>query len=123
MEESPLRAGKLHDLINAIALSRPAVIGVDIDTSHPQFRDFKIEGDWPPIIWERDISTNGQIVEGEEEPLDVLGGQNSNTNQNSGIPILLVDPEDKATRLYTRCLRTAKLVWSQHFVSCSFNGL
>ncbi len=104
--ESPLRAGKLHDLINAIALSRPAVIGVDIDTSHPQFRDFKIEGDWPPIIWERDISTNGQIVEGGRGAADVLGGKTLTQIRILAFPILLVDPEDKATRLYTRCLRT-----------------
>jgi hypothetical protein len=102
---SPLLPDKLHDLISAIALSKPAVIGVDIDTSHPQFRNLKIEPDWPPIIWERDISTNNQISE-EGEPLDVLGGQNPRINQSSGIPVLLDDPEDKATRLYTRCVRT-----------------
>ena len=102
---SPLLPDKLHDLISAIALSKPAVIGVDIDTSHPQFRNLRIEPDWPPVIWERDISTNGQIS-GEGEPLDVLGGQDPRINQNSGIPVLLDDPEDKATRLYTRCLRT-----------------
>ena len=102
---SPLLPDKLHDLISAIALSKPAVIGVDIDTSHPQFRNLRIEPDWPPVIWERDISTNGQISE-EGEPLDVLGGQDPRINQSSGIPVLLDDPEDKATRLYTRCVRT-----------------
>ena len=60
---SPLLPDKLHDLISAIALSKPAVIGVDIDTSHPQFRNFKIEPDWPPVIWERDITTNDRITE------------------------------------------------------------
>ena len=102
---SPLLPDKLHDLISAIALSKPAVIGVDIDTSHPQFRNLRIEPDWPPVIWERDISTNGQI-DGGGEPLDVLGGQDPRINQNSGIPVLLDDPEDKATRLYTLCVRT-----------------
>ena len=102
---SPLLPDKLHDLISAIALSKPAVIGVDIDTSHPQFRNLRIEPDWPPVIWERDISTNGQIS-GEGEPLDVLGGQDPRINQSSGIPVLLDDPEDKATRLYTRCVKT-----------------
>src|SRR6267378_1741124 len=102
---SPLQSDKLHDLISAIALSRPAVIGVDIDTSHPQFRNLKIEPDWPPVIWERDITMSDRTSD-EGEPLDVLGGQDPRNNQKSGIPILLVDPEDKVTRLYTRCIKT-----------------
>lgn len=102
---SPLQPDKLHDLISAIALSRPAVIGVDIDTSHPQFRNFKIEPDWPPVIWERDITINDRTNE-EGEPLDVLGGQDPRINQSSGIPVLLDDPEDKVTRLYTQCVKT-----------------
>jgi CHASE2 domain-containing sensor protein len=102
---SPLQPDKLHDLINAIALSRPAVIGVDIDTSHPQFRNLKIEPDWPPVIWERDITMNDRIIQ-ESEPLDVLGGQGPRINLSSGIPVLLDDPEDKVTRLYTQCVKT-----------------
>jgi CHASE2 domain-containing sensor protein len=102
---SPLQPDKLHDLIGAIALSRPAVIGVDIDTSHPQFRNLKVEPNWPPVIWERDITMNDRIIE-EGEPLDVLGGQDPRFNQSSGIPVLLDDPEDKVTRLYTRCVKT-----------------
>lgn len=101
---SPLQPDKLHDLISAIALSKPAIIGVDIDTSHPQFGNFKIEPDWPPVIWERDISSNEQI--GQDEPLDVLGGQDLTINRSSGIPVLLDDPDDKVTRFYTRCVRT-----------------
>jgi len=102
---SPLQPEKLHDLISAIALSRPAVIGVDIDTSHPQFRNLTIEPDWPPVIWERDMSTNGRIGE-KDEPLDILGGQDPRINRSSGVPVLLDDPEDKETRLYTRCVKT-----------------
>jgi CHASE2 domain-containing sensor protein len=102
---SPLQPDKLHDLISAIALSRPAVIGVDIDTSHPQFRNLKIEPDWPPVIWERDITMGDRMSE-EGELLDVLGGQDPRINQNSGVPVLLDDPEDKVTRLYTQCVKT-----------------
>ena len=104
---SPLQAEKFHDLINAVAMGKPAIIGVDIDTSHPQFKSFSSEANWPTVIWERDISTNKGVREGEIEPLDVLGGQNPLINKNSGIPALLDDPEDKLTRLYTRCVKTA----------------
>jgi CHASE2 domain-containing sensor protein len=103
---SPLQPQKLHDLISAVALSGPAVIGVDIDTSHPQFQNLTIEPDWPPVIWERDISTSKATNESQMEPLDVLGGQNPRFNENSGIPVLLNDPEDKVTRFYTRCVDT-----------------
>jgi len=103
---SPLQPQKLHDLISAVALSGPAVIGVDIDTSHPQFQNLKSEQDWPPIIWERDVSTSTRENERQMAPLDVLGGQNPSFNENSGIPVLLNDPEDKVTRFYTRCVDT-----------------
>jgi CHASE2 domain-containing sensor protein len=104
---SPLQPEKLHDLINAVAMGKPAIIGVDIDTSHPQFKSFSSEANWPMLIWERDISTNKGENEAEIEPLDVLGGQSPLINKSSGIPALLDDPEDKLTRLYTRCVNTA----------------
>jgi len=97
---------KLHDLIDAIVKSRPAVIAVDVDTSHPNFKSFRVESYWPSVIWERDLSTHEQQHEAEIEPTDVLGGQSPKLNENSGIPQLLDDPEDKITRLYTRCIET-----------------
>jgi CHASE2 domain-containing sensor protein len=113
---SPLSPMKLHDLIDAIALSDPAVIAVDIDTSHPQFQGLNTEFYWPATIWERDVSTNDLTHEPQIEPLDVLGGKDPSLNESAGIPALLDDPDDKVTRLYTRCVDTkAGLEWS--FVS------
>jgi CHASE2 domain-containing sensor protein len=103
---SPLQPDKLHDLINAVAMGKPAMIGVDIDTSHPQFKALIPEANWPPVVWERDIANNRDTTKAEIEPLDVLGGQNPLINKSSGVPALLDDPEDKVTRLYTRCVRT-----------------
>jgi len=80
------------------------VIGVDIDTSHPQFRDLKPDPGWPPVIWERDVANFA--TGGEFEPADVLGGQDPSLNRASGIPALLDDAEDRVTRLYTRCIAT-----------------
>jgi CHASE2 domain-containing sensor protein len=100
-----LHPSVLYNLIDAIARSRPAVIAVDIDTSHPHFRNFHPESSWPTVIWERDVSTGGP-ENAEIEPLDVLGGQDPSLNKRSGIPQLLDDPDDKITRLYTRCVET-----------------
>jgi CHASE2 domain-containing sensor protein len=111
-----LHPSVLHDLIDAIARSRPAVIAVDIDTSHSHYRNFHLESSWPKVIWERDISNSGQAADlnspsalpeyAEVEPSDVLGGQDPRLNKNSGLPLLFNDPDDKVTRLYTRCIET-----------------
>jgi CHASE2 domain-containing sensor protein len=103
---SPLAPDKLHQLIAAIARSEPRVIGVDIDTSHPDFRDFTVEPDWPPVIWERDVDTTEELREGDIKPLDVLGGRDVALNRSSGVPVLFDDPDDKVTRLYSRCVTT-----------------
>jgi CHASE2 domain-containing sensor protein len=103
---SPLAADKLHQLIKAITRSEPRVIGVDIDTSHPDFRDFTVDPAWPPVIWERDVGTADDLLEGEIEPLDVLGGRDVSLNRSSGLPVLFDDPDDKVVRLYSRCVMT-----------------
>jgi hypothetical protein len=46
---------QLYRLIDAIARSDPKVIGVDIDTSDPSFRDLKPDPRWPPVVWARNI--------------------------------------------------------------------
>ena len=103
---SPLDPDRLHELIAAIDASAPRVIGVDIDTTHEDFRRFTVDPGWRArIIWEREISTRG-MQGGAIEPLDVLGGRDPSRNASSGIPVLLDDPEDKVTRLYTRCVDT-----------------
>lgn len=103
---SPLDPGRLHDLVNAVARSKPAVIGLDIDTSHAQFRDFKIDPGWPPIVFEREASLPADETSEQVEPLDPLGGQRPLLISSSGIPVLLDDPDDKVTRLYTHCVAT-----------------
>jgi CHASE2 domain-containing sensor protein len=101
---SPLEPEKLRRLMDALARSKPRVIGVDVDTSHPDFRNLRQDPRWPTVIWERDIYSSAA---GEEiEPVDILGGQDPSLNAASGIPALLDDPQDKVTRLYTRCIAT-----------------
>jgi CHASE2 domain-containing sensor protein len=108
---SPLDAGRLHDVIAAVARKNPRVIAVDIDTSHSQFRRFNPQfagsaGQSIPIVWEREVAASGARRTGDFVPLDVLGSQDPSLNKNSGIPALLDDPVDKVTRLYMRCIKT-----------------
>jgi CHASE2 domain len=110
---SPLDPTKLRKLVDAIARNHPTAIAVDIDTSHPDFRDLKPDKNWPPNIWERDILNTADA--GEIEPTDILGGQDPSLNSRAGIPLLLDDAEDKETRLYTRCIETKGAVLEPSF--------
>lgn len=113
--KSPLDPIKLQALINAIALGKPKVIGVDIATTNEQFRNIQIADWWPPVIWYRDSkevsnqepTTTGRHPEqGLVEPLSVLGGKGPEFDANSGLPLLIEDAEDKVTRRYRRMIET-----------------
>lgn len=106
--KSPLDPSKLQWLINAISKGKPKLIGVDIDTSAPQFSVVQIGRDWPPIIWSREPKEVPQTVLEKTELLDVLGGKDRALNANSGIPFLIEDPEDKVTRRYRRLIETTE---------------
>lgn len=103
---SPLSRAILWKLIDCISRGKPAVIGVDIDTSAPQFRDeFTPKEDWPPIVWERELRRLPENASTNElEPEDVLGGnQNLNYSKNTlGLPLLIDDGDDGVTRRYRR---------------------
>src|SRR5260370_12286928 len=47
---SPLDPSELRKLIDAIALGRPKVIGVDIDTSDARFKDLQLDKRVPPVV-------------------------------------------------------------------------
>lgn len=109
---SPLNPQKLKELIDAIARGEPTVIGIDIDTSAPQFKnDFKVENWKPHIVWEREVAKlpeNASIkVKEKPEPLDVLGGSKDldPANNSTGVA-LLIDDEDNVTRRYRRLIPT-----------------
>jgi CHASE2 domain-containing sensor protein len=110
-ETSPLNPSRLEKLIADIAKGQPRVIGVDIDTSSPQFATELPVRNWGPyIVWEREVRE--VPAEGTESrnlsPVDILGGQkNVDPGSNSaGLPILIDESEDKTTRKYRRYLST-----------------
>lgn len=104
----PLNPFKLEEIISAIALGQPKVIGVDIDTSPKQFRELSVQDWWPPVIWEREAESEPEFVDERPRLLDVLGGQNPALNQNSGLPYLIEDSGDKVTRRYRRLIETSE---------------
>jgi CHASE2 domain-containing sensor protein len=106
--KSPLDPNALLSLIDAIAAGRPKLIGVDIDTSDPQFKEMAIPGSWPPIIWHRSVKDNlpADIQLDRLRPTEILGGRDP-TNSNSGL-VLLIDTEDGVTRRYQRLVNTSE---------------
>jgi CHASE2 domain-containing sensor protein len=105
--KSPLNYQKLEQLINDIASFHPDLIAVDIDTSDRQFYEFTIDDRWPPIVWAREPGALGREANKlDYQPLDVLGAKDPELNRNSGVPMLMVDSNDKVARTYTRMLRT-----------------
>jgi CHASE2 domain-containing sensor protein len=99
--KSPLDPVVLKTLLGAIALGKPKVIGVDIDTTAPQFQDFRPESTWPPIVWAR--AGVYSKVKKKFHLFDVLGGQ---TPAPLSGATMLKEDDDGALRRYTRNLTT-----------------
>jgi CHASE2 domain-containing sensor protein len=110
---SPLDPDLLKDVLAKVALAKPAVIGVDLDTSAPPFR----RADWPTAVWARDAEP---VCAGRVDPhctesdrflrLPVLGGQAAEvvstageieTEPKSGL-ILFPRDRDGVVRRYQR---------------------
>lgn len=103
-EKRPLSPAALHDLIDAIAWGNPRVIGVDIDTSAQQYKEFKTEQCWPHIVWEQEVEELPHGFEDSLKPLKVLGGRDLTAKELASPPLLIESGEDKVTRRYRRCL-------------------
>lgn len=103
----PLNPTALQRVISAIAKGRPCVIGVDIDTSFPQFRDFAVSDEMANVVWARETAEMPADVTQAVVPLDVLGGQNPTYNEKSGIPFL-IDDSKRIPRYYTHLIKTSE---------------
>jgi CHASE2 domain-containing sensor protein len=105
---SPLDPPTLRGLIDAVALGRPKVIGVDIDTSAPQFRDFKLGDKWPPVVWVREPKHIPESAKEPVEHLNVLGGKDPALNASAGSPVIHADAADGKVRRYRRLIETSE---------------
>lgn len=104
---SPLNPSKLTHLISAIAFGQPCVIGVDISTYDPPFKDMETPESWPPVIWVRDISEESLSVNDKPSPKDVLGGKDAAFNQEAGLALLIED-DHGVVRRYRRMIETTE---------------
>jgi CHASE2 domain-containing sensor protein len=102
-ETSPLDPRVLYQVIEAIVLSKPRVIGIDIDTSARAFDQFHVPDGWPPLVWGQDlVSRNDELVPGP-----VLGRQAARPCDRQGVAALPQD-EDGVVRRYLRHFATRR---------------
>ena len=101
--KSPLSHIALEKVINAIAAGKPRVIGVDVDTSSPQFKELKLPAGGPVIVWAQTGSFSHR--DDKYHLASLLGGQPVNTK--SGIVVMRLD-SDGAIRRYPRVCETNK---------------
>ena len=111
---SPLAPDVVRQVLRAIQAGRPRAIGIDLDTSHPIYRDVVFSADDGPVVWARDAvacvesqtqaATAPSCNPGELTPQDYLGGQ-------EGEPFGLVafEPDHGGTiRRYQRAIETTR---------------
>lgn len=105
-QSRPLNPSRLQELITAVSKGKPCVIGIDIDTSFPQFneKDFAIRNDWSDIVWVRETEDVPKSIDETPVVLDVLGGR-ADVKANSGLALLIEDPSG-TTRSYKRLIET-----------------
>ncbi len=103
----PLNPDALQKVIDAITKGQPCVVGVDIDTSFPQFKNFAVSEQMSNVVWARETAGIPENINEKAVPLDVLGGQNPEYNKKSGIPFL-IDDAKKVPRFYTRSIKTTE---------------
>jgi CHASE2 domain-containing sensor protein len=124
-ETSPLSGRKLREVMDAITLGRPSVVGVDIDTSSlKEFGGFQVPDSWPVTVWGRDAKQVGvrdveekefgEIVKdiinpfAKQEDVFVPGGvlAGDGAGVRSGLAILPQDSDGRVRR-YSRSFKVA----------------
>lgn len=95
--QSPIDPNALKQIINAIALGRPKVIGVDIDTAPEQFQVLAPEAEWPSVVWGRPADYSN--IKKRFHVQQFLGGKHPELL--SGL-VVMENDQDGAVRLYSR---------------------
>jgi CHASE2 domain-containing sensor protein len=103
-QKSPLDAKMVGELVQALDAGQPRIIGVDLETSDPSFKNLEELTTVHPVIWARPAS----LGEGEEkiEPGLVLGEEPLEPKTRSGIALLPQD-HDGVIRHYRRLIETS----------------
>ena len=106
---SPLDAQQFGRLVARILEGKPAVLGVDIDTSHPGFAGLRArfaDTGRTAMVW----AQNATPARPGDEVLvaqGVLGGPASTAPGTAGAALLIADGEDGVVRRYARLVRIA----------------
>jgi CHASE2 domain-containing sensor protein len=96
---SPLEAAEVERLVAAIVAGGAQVVGVDLDTSAPEFQRID-PARWPQVIWAREARFHEEKI----EPLPVLGGPEVAAGR-SGIAAVPQDADCRVRR-YRRVFET-----------------
>ena len=100
-KNDPLDPQKLYKIVRAIAGKEPKLIGIDIDTSHEEFKDLEILQSEIPIVWaETPVIDKGKIL-GTREP---VGGKPLPAGHYSAVPASPKD-SDNVQRFYQRYIK------------------
>lgn len=105
--QSPLDPKRLSQLIGAVAKGQPCVIGVNISTYDPPFREMEIPEWWPPVIWVRDVVEDSLSANDKPAAKDVLGGRGAAFNEKAGLAPLIADDRG-VIRRYRRVIETTQ---------------
>ena len=117
-ETSPLNPGKLQEIIDAIALAGPKVIGVDLDTSSEGMQEIRASAYWPPIVWAQDAVMRDQRL----EALPAHGGKLHRRSDDMGISVLEQDADGIIRRYFRKFPvhgeRTKSFPWAVVLAYC-----
>jgi hypothetical protein len=82
---SPLAPAVVRRVLDAILAGGPRAVGVDLETSHPMYRELELPETGPPVVWARDAASCDELSpdaapaadchHGDLVPLDYLGGR------------------------------------------------
>lgn len=111
---SPLAPTGVARVLDAILAGRPRAVGVDLETSHPMYRDFDFSSNGTPVIWAREAvpcevdpqkhDTQSNCHRGALIPLAYLGGRES---QPFGLVTFQADHQGTIRR-YQRAIPTTR---------------
>ncbi|HKP74807.1 MAG TPA: CHASE2 domain-containing protein [Longimicrobiaceae bacterium] len=107
---SPLDPSVVTNLIHAIAASRPAVIGVDVESADPAYARIPDSVDGVPIVWERTPRCRGPgrqtfACYPRERTLEPAAGRREPGGERAGL-VLLPEEGDGSNRRYARAEET-----------------
>ncbi len=105
---SPLDAAVLERLVRQVLAGKPAVLGVDIDTSDPSFARLRESfAAVPPgaLVW-AEGADGARGIGAKPRPQGVLGGSAAGDFAGAALALSLADADDGVVRRYAQAIET-----------------